>query len=56
MTETVPEVFVVTTTIFSSNFNNTMEETLTHMKSLKFKSYPEENVADFCAAIMLYAE
>ena len=33
-----------------------LEETLTHMKSLKLKIYPGENGTYFCAAILVYAE
>ena len=29
------------------------EETLTHMKILKLKIYPGENVTDFCAEIFV---
>ena len=38
------EVFVATMTTFLSNFYEYLEETLTHMKSLKLKSSPLENL------------
>ena len=56
LTATGPEVFVATMTTFLSNFYDALEETLHHMKSLKLKSYPGENVTDGCAAILVYAE
>ena len=56
LTETVPEVFVATMTTFLSDYYDALEETLTHMKSLKLKSYPWENVTDCCAAILMDAD
>ena len=47
---------VVTMTTFLSGSYDALEETLNHMKSLKLKSYPEENVTDCCAAILVDAE
>ena len=44
LTATGPEVFVATTTKFLYYSYDDLEETLTHMKSLKLKSYPGENV------------
>ena len=44
LTATGPEVFVATMTTFLSDFCDALEETLTHMKRLKLKSYPGENV------------
>ena len=52
LTATVPEVFVGTMTSFLSNSYDAQEETLTHMKILKLKIYPEENIIDFCAEIL----
>ena len=46
LTENGPEVFVATITTFLSNSYDASEETLTHMKSLKLKSYPGDNVTD----------
>ena len=46
LTATVTEVFVVTMTKFLSDSYDALEETLTHMKILKLKSYPGENVTD----------
>ena len=37
LTPTRPEVFVATMTIFLSDYYDALEETLTHMKSLKLK-------------------
>ena len=53
---TGPEVFVATMTTFLSDYYDALEETLNHMKSLKLKSYPGDNVTDFCAAILVDAE
>ena len=49
LTATRPEVFVSTMTTFLSNYDGDWEEALTHMKSLKLKNYPGENVAYCCA-------
>ena len=46
LTSTGPEVYITTMTIFLPNSCDTLEETLTHMKSLKLKSYAKENIAD----------
>ena len=43
------------TTFFSDSYD-ALEETLNHMKSLKLKSYPGENVTDWCAEILVDAE
>ena len=43
-------------TIFLSDSYGALEETLTHMKSLKLKSYPGENVIDCCVKILVDAE
>ena len=43
-------------TKFLSDSYYALEETINHMKSLKLKSYPGENVTDFCAAILVDAE
>ena len=56
LTATVPEVFVTTMTTFLSNPYDTLEETMNHMKSLKLKSYPGENVTDCCAEILVDSE
>ena len=50
------EAFVATMNIFLYDSYDALEETLTHMKSLKIKIYPGENVTDCCAAILVYAE
>ena len=50
------EVSVDTISTFLFNPYYTLGETLTHKKSLKLKSYPGENVTDFCAEILVYAE
>ena len=46
LTATGTEVFVATMTTFLSGSYDALEETLTHMKSLKLKRYPGENVTD----------
>ena len=51
LTATGPEVFVTTMTTFLYDSYDTLEETLTHMKILKLKSYPGDKVTDFCAVI-----
>ena len=56
LTETGPEVFVATMAIFISDSDDSLEDTITHMKSLKLKIYPWENVADCCAAILVDSE
>ena len=53
LTATGPEVFVATTTTFLSDFYDDLEETLTHTKIIKIKSYPGENIAYFCAVILV---
>ena len=53
LTATGPEVFVVTMNTFLSYYYYILEETLTHMKSLKLNIYPGENVTDCCAAILV---
>ena len=53
---TGPEVCVATMTTFLSDSYDALEETLNHMKSLKLKNYPGENVTDCCAAILVDAE
>ena len=47
------EVFVATITTFLSDSYDALEETLTHMKILKLKFYPGENVTDFCTEILV---
>ena len=56
LTPTGPEIFVATMTVFLSDSYDFLEETLNHMNSLKLKSYPGENVTDFCAAILVDVE
>ena len=56
LTATGTEVFVATITTFLFDSYDDLEETLTHMKSLKLKSYPGENITDICAAILIDAE
>ena len=43
------------TKILSDSYDD-LEETLNHMKSLKLKRYPGENVTDCCASILVDAE
>ena len=56
LTATGSEVFVATTTTFLSDYYDALEETLTHMKSLKLKRYPGENVTYFCSEILVDTE
>ena len=56
LTATGPEVFVVTMTTFLTDSYDALEVTLNHMKSLKLKIYPGENVTDLCAEILVDAE
>ena len=56
LTATGPEVYVAIMTTFFSDSYDALEETLNHMKSLKLKSYPGENVTDCCAAILVDAK
>ena len=56
LTATGPEFFVATMTTFLSGCCDSSEETLTHTKSLKLKSYPGENVKDCCTEILVNAE
>ena len=56
LTATGPEIFVTTMTKFLFDSYDALEETLNHMKSLKLKNYPEENITDCCAAILVDAE
>ena len=53
LTATGPEVYVAIMTTFISNSYDALEETLNHMKSLKLKSCPGENVTGFCAEILV---
>ena len=52
LTATGLEVFVSTMTTFLSDYYDALEETLNHMKSLKLKSYPVENVTDCCYKVL----
>ena len=56
LTATVPKVYIAIMTKFFSDSYDAFEETLNHMKSLKLKSYPGDNVTDCCAAILVDAE
>ena len=56
LTETGLEVSVATMTTFLSNSYDALEETLTHMKILKPKSYPGENVTYCYSEILVDAE
>ena len=50
---TGPEVFVATMTIFFYDSYDALEETLTHMNSLKLEIYPGDNVTNCCDAILV---
>ena len=56
LTATGTDVFVATMTTFLSDSYDALEETIPHMKSLKPKSYPGENVTDCCAEILVYSD
>ena len=56
LTSTVPELFVATMATSISDSYDALEETINHIKSLKLKIYPGENVTDCCAAILVDAE
>ena len=56
MKETEPEVYATNMTTFLSDSYDAIDETLTHMKSLKLNSYTGENVTYFCASILVDAE
>ena len=56
LTATIPEVSVSTMNTFLYDYYGGLEDTLTRMKSLKLKSFPGQNVADFCAAILVEDE
>ena len=56
LTATRPEVFVATMNISISDSYDSLEDTLTHTKSIKLKKYPGENIADCCAAILVNYE
>ena len=56
LTATGTKVFVATMTTFLSDSYDALEETLTHMKSLKLKIYPGENITDCCTEILVDAE
>ena len=56
LTSTGPEVYVAIMITFLSDSYDALEENLNHMKSLKLKSYPGENVTDCCAEILVDAE
>ena len=56
LTATGPEVFFDTMTTFLYDYYGALEETLTHMKSLKLKIYPGENVTDCLAEILVDAK
>ena len=53
LTATGPEVFFATMNTFLSDYDDALEETITHMKSLKLKIYPGENVTYCCAEILV---
>ena len=56
LTATGPEVFVAIMTTFLSDSYDALKDTINHMKSLKLKIYPGENVTDCCAEILVDAE
>ena len=56
LTETGPKVYVTTMIAVLSNYYAYLVETLNHMKGIKLKDHPGQNVADFCDGISVYAE
>ena len=52
VTATGHEVYVATTTAGISNYYDDMEEALNHLKILKFKIFPGENVIYLCDTIL----
>ena len=56
LTATLSEFFVAIMPNFFSDSYDDLEETLTHMNSLKLKSYPGDNVTYFCAEILVDAK
>ena len=56
LTTTVSAVFVATMTTFLSHSYDALEDTLTHRKSLKLKSYPGENITDLSVSILVDTE
>ena len=53
LTETGPDVYVPIITIFISNYYYALEYTITHMKSIKIKSYPGYNVTYLYSMILI---
>ena len=56
LTATGPKVFVATMIKIFSDSYDALKETLTHMKMIKLKMYPGENVTDCCAEISVDAK
>ena len=56
LTATGPEVFVTNMNTFLYDSYDALEETITHMKSLKFKDHPDRNTADCYDAILVNVE
>ena len=56
LTATGTEVFVATMNTFLSNYDDALEETLTHIYIIKLKRYSGESVTDCCVAILIDAE
>ena len=56
LTATGYEFFVANMTIFPSYTYDALEDNLTHMNSIKLKSYPGENITDCFSEILLDAE
>ena len=56
LTKTEPEVYITTMISAMSNSYASLVETPNHMKSVKIKDRPEDNVVDFCDTILVDAE
>ena len=53
LSATVPEVYVSAMNTFFTDPYDTLEDTLNNLKSLKINSYPEDNITDLCADILV---
>ena len=56
LSETGPKGYVATMTTIISNSYASLVETLNHMKSLKLKDHPRENIVDCCDVTLVDAE
>ena len=54
-TETGTKVYASNMTTIHYNYSSYLQETLNYLKSIKIKCHLEDNVTDFCAAILVEA-